>query len=160
MKEKLLLFFLILNATFSFAQSIERSVISNVGGVMSNTDISVSFTIGESIVGLIVDDNSVDQGFWAGKGILVIPLSPEEEPSNILVYPNPVVEEVTVFVSRNKVVGIELFAVNGQRTHSQKIEENKLEYKIDMAYMAKGVYVLKLFLEGNSETKAYKLIKE
>ena len=160
MKEKLLLFFLILNTTFSFAQSIERSVISNVGGVMSNTDISVSFTVGEPVVGLIADANSVDQGFWAGKGILVIPLSPSEEPSDILVYPNPVVEEVTVFTSENKVVGIELFAVNGQRVFSQKIEENKLEYKIDMAYMAKGVYVLKLFLEGNSETNVYKLIKE
>ena len=160
MKEKLLLFFLILNTTFSFAQSIERSVISNVGGVMSNTDISVSFTVGEPVVGLIADANSVDQGFWAGKGILIIPLSPDEEPSDILVYPNPVVEEVTVFTSENKVVGIELFAVNGQRVFSQKIEENKLEYKIDMAYMAKGVYVLKLFLEGNSETNVYKLIKE
>ncbi|CAM4129710.1 T9SS type A sorting domain-containing protein [Zobellia nedashkovskayae] len=160
MKEKLLLFFLILNTTFSFAQSIERSVISNVGGVMSNTDISVSFTVGEPVVGLIADANSVDQGFWAGKGILIIPLSPGEEPSDILVYPNPVVEEVTVFTSENKVVGIELFAVNGQRVFSQKIEENKLEYKIDMAYMAKGVYVLKLFLEGNSETNVYKLIKE
>ena len=160
MKEKLLLFFLILNTTFSFAQSIERSVISNVGGVMSNTDISVSFTVGEPVVGLIADANSVDQGFWAGKGILIIPLSPDEEPSDILVYPNPVVEEVTVFTSENKVVGIELFAVNGQRVFSQKIEENKLEYKIDMAYMAKGVYILKLFLEGNSETNVYKLIKE
>ena len=160
MKKKLLFFFLILTATFSFAQSIERSVISNVGGVMNNADISVSFTIGEPVVGLIADDNSVDQGFWAGKGILVIPLSPGEEPSDILVYPNPVVEEVTVFVSQNKVVGIELFAVNGQRVLSQKVEENKLEYKIDMAYMAKGVYVLKLFLEGNFETNVYKLIKE
>ncbi|CAM4090646.1 T9SS type A sorting domain-containing protein [Zobellia nedashkovskayae] len=160
MKEKLLLFFLILNTTFSFAQSIERSVISNVGGVMSNTDISVSFTVGEPVVGLIADANSVDQGFWAGKGILIIPLSPGEEPSDILVYPNPVVEEVTVFTSENKVVGIELFAVNGQRVFSQKIEENKLEYKIDMAYMAKGVYVLKVFLEGKSETNVYKLIKE
>ncbi|MUH37277.1 T9SS C-terminal target domain-containing protein [Zobellia amurskyensis] len=160
MKRKLLLFFLSVSATFSFAQSIERSVVSNVGGTMTGADISVSFTIGEPIVGLVAENNSVDQGFWAGKGILVIPLSPGEEPSSILVYPNPVIEEVTVFTGQNKVFGIELFAVNGQRILNQKVEASQLEYKIDMAYMAKGVYVLKLYLEGNTESKAYKLIKE
>ncbi|CAM3406498.1 T9SS type A sorting domain-containing protein [Zobellia roscoffensis] len=160
MKIKLLFFFLTVSATFSFAQSIDRSVISNVGGTMASADVSVSFTIGEPIVGLVVNDDSVDQGFWAGRGILVIPLSPGEEPSDILVYPNPVIEEVTVFTSQNKVFGIELFSVNGQRVISQQIENTQLEYKIDMAYMAKGVYVLKLYLENNSETKEYKLIKE
>ncbi|CAM4165675.1 T9SS type A sorting domain-containing protein [Zobellia roscoffensis] len=160
MKIKLLFFFLTVSATFSFAQSIDRSVISNVGGTMASAEVSVSFTIGEPIVGLVVNDDSVDQGFWAGRGILVIPLSPGEEPSDILVYPNPVIEEVTVFTSQNKVFGIELFSVNGQRVISQQIENTQLEYKIDMAYMAKGVYVLKLYLENNSETKEYKLIKE
>ncbi|MBU2948110.1 T9SS type A sorting domain-containing protein [Zobellia uliginosa] len=160
MNKKLLFFYLIINSTFSSAQSLERSVISNVGGTMTGTDLTVSFTVGEPIVGLVVNDNSVDQGFWAGKGILVIPLSLEEEPSNILVYPNPVVEEVTVFTDQNKVLGIELFAMNGQRVLSQRVDEAKLEYNIDMAYMAKGVYVLKLYLENNSETKEFKLIKE
>ncbi|WP_276168479.1 T9SS type A sorting domain-containing protein [Zobellia alginiliquefaciens] len=160
MKIKLLLFFLTVSATFSFAQSIDRSVVSNVGGTMASAEVSVSFTIGEPIVGLVVNDDSVDQGFWAGRGILVIPLSPGEEPSDILVYPNPVIEEVTVFTSQNKVFGIELFSVNGQRVISQQIENTQLEYKIDMAYMAKGLYVLKLYLENNSETKEYKLIKE
>ncbi|WP_400071497.1 T9SS type A sorting domain-containing protein [Zobellia russellii] len=160
MKAKLLLFFLSVSTTFSFAQSIERSVVSNVGGTMASAEVSVSFTIGEPIVGLVGENNSVDQGFWAGKGILVIPLSPGEDPSNILVYPNPVIEEVTVFTSQNKVYGIELFSVNGQRVLNQKVETSKSEYKIDMAYMAKGVYVLKLYIEGSTDSKAFKLIKE
>ncbi|CAZ95961.1 T9SS type A sorting domain-containing protein [Zobellia galactanivorans] len=160
MKKTLLLVLLCLGVGGSFAQSIERSVISNVGGTMATSTMSVSFTIGEPAVGLLMETNSVDQGFWAGKGIWVMPMTPGEEPLDILVYPNPVVEEVTVFTGRNEVYGIELFAVNGQQVFTQKIDELELEYKVDMAYMAKGVYVLKLYLEGRSETKEYKLIKE
>lgn len=159
MKEKAILVCLLFIATFSFAQSIGRSVISSVGGIMNSSDINVSFTIGEPVVGLVANNNSVDQGFWAGNGILIIPLNIEEE-DDIIVYPNPVIEHVVVAAPKSNIYGIELFAVNGQRVSSQIIEAEKTEYEIDMTYFSNGVYVLKLYLEGGLETQEYKLIKK
>ncbi|WP_209400846.1 T9SS type A sorting domain-containing protein [Pseudozobellia sp. WGM2] len=142
-----------------FAQSIDKSIISSAGGLLVSADISMGFTIGESAVGYLLNNNSVDQGFWAGKGILVIPLSIEEEHIDIVVYPNPVVEELTVFSGNSEVLAIQLFSVNAQRVFIQTSNASEVEHIIDMSYLTKGVYILQLLIKGKGELKEYKIIK-
>jgi len=141
------------------AQSLEKTVFSPAGQPTQNSGISINFTIGEPIVGLISDKETIGQGFWAGKGILVIPLSITESPSRIVVYPNPVVEELTVFTGDEKILGLQLFAVNAQRVLVQKVDAPQLEHKIDMSHLTKGVYVLQLYVGGNKELQEFKIIK-
>ena len=141
------------------AQSIDKSIISSAGGLLVSADISMGFTIGESAVGYLLNSNSVDQGFWAGKGILVIPLSIEEEHIDIVVYPNPVAEELTVFSGNSEVLAIQLFSVNAQRVFIQTSNASEVEHIIDMSYLTKGVYILQLLIKGKGELKEYKIIK-
>ncbi|MEP4028876.1 MAG: T9SS type A sorting domain-containing protein [Nonlabens ulvanivorans] len=135
-------------------------MVASQGNTLGNADISVGFTVGEPLVGLIAGDGAVDQGFWTGYGLLIIPLSLEEDDIEILVYPNPVIESVTVTSPEHSIDGMELFAINGQKVSSQLFDTGTTENEIDMFTHANGVYVLRLYIAERTEIKEYKLIKK
>ncbi|WP_430426720.1 T9SS type A sorting domain-containing protein [Maribacter litoralis] len=160
MKRQLLLYTCLFYSICSIAQSIDRSVVASQGNTLGNADISVGFTVGEPLVGLIAGDGAVDQGFWTGYSLLIIPLSLEEDDIEILVYPNPVTESVTVTSPESSIDGMELFAINGQKVSSQFFDTGNTENEIDMTTHANGVYVLRLYVAERTEIKEYKLIKK
>lgn len=150
---------LLVTTTFLSAQSMDKSRISNAGTSFAEGGISLSFTIGEPIVGMVTNEESIDQGFWAGS-LIVESITKEENLDGILVYPNPVADELTVFTNNQKVFGITLFAVNGQRALQQEVDASLLEHKIAFNYLTKGVYVLRLYVEGDNKGKLFKIIKK
>ncbi|WP_116770886.1 T9SS type A sorting domain-containing protein [Maribacter litoralis] len=160
MKRQLLLYTCLFYSICSIAQSIDRSVVASQGNTLGNADISVGFTVGEPLVGLIAGDDAVDQGFWTGYSLLIIPLSLEEDDIEILVYPNPVIESVTVTSPESSIDGMELFAIHGQKVSSQFFDTGNTENEIDMTTHANGVYVLRLYVAERTEIKEYKLIKK
>ncbi|KSA14463.1 hypothetical protein I600_1064 [Maribacter dokdonensis DSW-8] len=135
-------------------------MVASQGNTLGNDDISLGFTVGEPLVGLIAGDGAIDQGFWTGYGLLIIPLSLEEDDIEILVYPNPVIESVTVTSPEHSIDGMELFAINGQKVSSQLFDTGTTENEIDMTIHADGVYVLRLYIAERTEIKEYKLIKK
>ncbi|WP_084684643.1 T9SS type A sorting domain-containing protein [Maribacter forsetii] len=160
MKRQLLLFTCLFYSICSIAQSIDRSVVASQGNTLGNADISVGFTIGEPLVGLVAEDGAVDQGFWTGYGLLITPLSLDEDDIEILVYPNPVIESVTVTSPEHNIDGMELFAINGQKVSSQLFDTGTTKNEIDMTTHANGVYILRLYIAERTEIKEYKLIKK
>ncbi|NHF60445.1 T9SS type A sorting domain-containing protein [Flavobacteriaceae bacterium TP-CH-4] len=150
-----ILFFLVFKA---ISQSAEKTVVSNGGTSTTNAQTILNFTIGEPIVGLVNSSISVDQGFWAG-GLFVESLQPGIELGGIVVYPNPVGDELNIYTNNNEVIGITLFAVNGQRVLKKKVEASRLEHRLGVHHLSKGVYVLRLVIKGGSEEKLFKVIK-
>lgn len=148
---------LILITSFLSAQTAAKNTISNAGVELSNPEHSISFTIGEPIVGLIGNGESIDQGFWAGS-LFVETITPEKELGGIVVYPNPMINELNIHTNNNPVFGITMFAVNGKMALKQKVESTQVEHKIDVNHLAKGMYVLRLLIE-NGEEKLFKVIK-
>ena len=141
------------------AQSISKDIYASAGESLGGTSATINFTVGEPVVGLVSSSESIDQGFWSSSGILVIPLTVNQSPIEIVVYPNPVIEELTISAGHTKVLGIQLFAVNAQRVLVQRVDATQLDHKIDMSYLTRGVYILQLFLEGHDELREYKIIK-
>ncbi len=161
MMKKLLTYFLMFTVTVICAQNVGKTVVASSGGTVTNAEVTVGYTIGEPIVGPVGSDTRIDQGFWAGGELIVEPINDgEEDLSGILVYPNPVESELTIFTNNKEIYGITLFAVNGKRVLKQKVDSIQLEYKIDMSYLAKGMYVLRLFVEGDNKGKLFKIIKK
>lgn len=157
---KLLLTFLLLFFTATLtAQTMAKNTVSNAGIEMSNSEYTVSFTIGEPIIGLIANNESIDQGFWAGS-LFVEPITVEKELGGITVYPNPMVNELHIETNNNPVYGITMFAVNGKMALKQKVESTLLEHKIEVSHLAKGMYILRLLIEGTDEEKLFKVIKK
>ncbi|MEP3208274.1 MAG: T9SS type A sorting domain-containing protein [Maribacter sp.] len=150
---------LILTTATLSAQSIDKTVVASAGSTMSVSELTIGYTIGESIVGFTTNENTIDQGFWAGS-LQVENITEQKDLDGIVVYPNPVVNELSIFTDKNEVYGITLFAVDGSGVLKQTVEPTRLEHKIDLSYLSRGVYILRLFIKGDTEEKLFKIIKK
>jgi len=156
---KFLLFNILLFITIGLSgQTAAKNTISNAGIEMSSPEYTISFTVGEPIVGMISNNESIDQGFWAGS-LFVEPITEEKELGGIVIYPNPMINELNIQTNNNPVLGVTMFAVNGKMALKQKVESTELNHKIDVSHLAKGMYVLRLTIENVKEEKLYKVIK-
>lgn len=156
---KLLLTYVLLGFGVSTsAQAISKTVMANGGGALTNSEIQLNSTIGEPIVRMVSNELSLDQGFWAGS-LFVEPLTPSEALDGIVVFPNPVEEVLNIFTNNTRVYGITLFSMEGRMVLQKKVDETKTEHLIDASILAKGVYVLQVFVTGKAEEKLFKVIK-
>lgn len=155
----LLTYILILSMALLSAQSTDKTVFANTGNSMANTEVYIGFTIGEPLVGMVHNDVSIDQGFWAGSLIVEL-ITAVVDLNGIKVYPNPVLHDLNIYTDGNKVYGITLFGVDGKRALKQKVDSSLLEHSINLSYLTSGIYVLRLLVEGNNEEKLFKIIKK
>ena len=156
---KLLLTHLFLGlATYASAQTVGRTVIASGGEALTNGNIQLNSTIGEPLIGMVTNELIIDQGFWAGS-LFVEPLTPVKTLGGIVVFPNPVENNLNIFTNNNKVYGITLFSMEGRMVLQKKVDEAITEHRIDASILAKGVYILQVFVEGESEEKLFKVIK-
>lgn len=146
-------------ATSINAQTLDKTIISSGGESLSNADIQVNLTIGEPLVGIIENELSLDQGFWAGS-LRVEPMLEEEELGGIIIYPNPVEDQLNIFTNNNAVFGITLFSVDGRMAMKKQVDSSLLEHNINLSFLAKGFYVLRLFVEDDKQEKLFKIIKK
>ncbi|WP_298309663.1 T9SS type A sorting domain-containing protein [uncultured Aquimarina sp.] len=155
-------FMLLCFAITSQSQSIDTSAISNSGGSNSNTSHSITFTIGETIIGTITNSESIDQGFWSGIASLNVLSTEEFQFSNsaISIYPNPVLDFFTIRIPDINSYTISLFNLNGQEIIHQKINTSLVDNRIDISSLSQGVYLLKLSIPTTNENKTFKIIKK
>ena len=159
MMKLLLTYFLTFTGALISAQTIDKDVTASAGSEMSTSEFTIGYTIGEPIVGMAKAEGSVDQGFWTGS-LKVEPITAENDLDGIKVYPNPVENELTIFTDNNEIFGITLFGMNGQRVFKQNVASTQLEHTIDLSYLSKGVYILRLFIKDDAEEKLFKIIKK
>lgn len=157
--KSILTYLLVLTIAGVSAQSIDKTVLASAGNEITTSTVAIGFTIGEPIVGFIGNEDTIDQGFWAGP-LQVEKITKKKDLNGIVVYPNPVVSELTIFTDNNEIHGIAIFGVDGRRAFKQTVEINQLEHKIDLSHLSKGVYILRLFMKDNSEAKLFKIIKK
>ena len=156
---KILLTYLLLGlATFASAQTISKTVIASGGEAMTNGEIQLNSTFGEPLIGMVTNEFIIDQGFWAGS-LFVEPLTPTETLGGIVVFPNPVGDELNIFTNNNRVYGITLFSMEGRMVLKKKVDESQTQHIFDASILAKGVYVLQVLVEGDTEEKLFKVIK-
>lgn len=159
MKKVLFTTFLLFTISICKAQTLDKLTMSIAGEVQSNAELLINFTIGEPLIGMVFKESSVDQGFWAGS-LQVIPITEVEYLNGIIIYPNPVTDELNIYADNNAIYGITLFAVDGKMALKKKIDETLLTHTIDTSHLAKGMYVLRLFIEGSDQEKLFKVIKK
>jgi len=146
---------------FTKAQDITKEVIANAGAPSTTANMELNFTLGEAIIGLVGNKNSVlDQGFWASFNIndLLQPNSDNE--TGIVVYPIPVEEVLNIATGQRQLFGLQLFAIDRRIVLSETTDVDQVEHQIEMGTIAPGVYVLQLFLRDENEPVLFKIIKE
>jgi len=79
---------------------------------------------------------------------------PEMNKNNLLIYPIPATDQVTIEVPQKAT--IEILNIQGQVIQQQQIQQGKTD--MDISELAKGVYILRLF--SNDKTEVRRIVKE
>ncbi len=139
-------------------QSTSPEVVSAAGAHFSNATHQISFTIGESVIATHSNaGNTLTQGFHQTK-LDVISLDEISLVENIQVYPNPVLQSLTIYTTGG--VGqltLHMYASDGREVLFKKITAEG-EETIDVSSLAKGSYNLQL-IDSNQSIQSFSIIK-
>ncbi len=147
------------------AQSITSQSVNSGGTKMSQTNGSLSFTVGELLVLGQTDSqgNTLGNGFTAGATISTVSiLEPNAEVLNVKVYPNPTTDLVTVNIQDTKLseVILEIKDINGKVISTEKYAGITNNIGINTASWTIGIYFLHLKNNENQVVGTYKIIKQ
>jgi len=153
MSKKIILIILLFSAVIS---TKAQKVVSSGGDYQERSSGSLSWTIGEPVVGTVSNGNVITQGFQQSR-LIIANISEVKNPQvKVLVFPNPTSEFLTVKLSEDQTYTMQLFNLNGQLLMEQKTKST--ESKINMTIYTKGTYLLKLI--NNKESNTYQIIKQ
>ncbi|MBU8922717.1 MAG: T9SS type A sorting domain-containing protein [Bacteroidales bacterium] len=160
---------LLLPPPASSQTTITRAVIGNGGGDTQNSTYQVDHTIGQPVIGKLVDAGSVHQvGFWYVPWYLV---TGDEDINTIPVacrlyqnYPNPFnpVTTIRFALTGPSLVELKIYDVAGRVVRTlinKEMDAGLHEFPIDSRNLASGVYFYRLKAAGFSDTKKMILLR-
>ena len=163
MKHKMYLLLLtLLVVGIGHAQSLGQVVMSNSGTTLSGASNTLSFTLGEPVIGNISNGESLGQGFWLG-AIEEAVLGAEDFTleTNATVYPNPVKDLLNIRFEdmAGEDFEIALYDIRGTVVMQREFTNSSGTELLNFEAFAAGVYVLKVVQTASGKNKTFKLIK-
>lgn len=163
--KKLHIFFLLLLITgLSFGQQMQPSAISNGGGNFSNSDVKMSFTIGQPVTGLVMHTSvKVTQGFQ--QNYLVEPDAITEwakKNLEIEIFPVPANDQLTVSIKGNlhEDLFLVLFDIQGNQLDKIPYPNSGQSIQLDLTEHKSGIYLLKIKRNNGEPMASYKIVKK
>jgi hypothetical protein len=141
------------------AQQAKQDVIATAGGFNSTSGVSVSWTLGETIVPTYSSPNTIlTQGFQQLITVKTIEENLELQVT-ISLYPNPTSDVIKIVFDKpvEEEVQVCLFNSAGSIVKTDFIEPLMLEKQIGLQDLTSGIYILRL-IRGNL-TNVYKVVK-
>lgn len=151
--------------SYSHAQSIAPQSINSGGTSVSQSNGSLSFTVGELVVLSMSDSegNTLGGGFTSGATISTASIQePDVALLDVKVYPNPTTDLITVAIQETQlsIVEIEVSDINGKVISTEKYSGFSTKIGINSAFWVNGTYFLTLKDERNSVLGIYTIIKQ
>ena len=151
-----LLFLLVSSSTF--AQSISKQVIGAAGKTQSNSNLKVSWTTGEPVVGLMTaGGNQLGNGYYPAMDIQALSIDDVTLNVEIKVYPNPTSQSLYVSHPELNSFGIQIVDLNGKQVYAGTIEK---EVPLDVSSYTQGMYLVTIEDTTNHKKNTYKIIKK
>jgi hypothetical protein len=149
--QHLLFFLLMLTVSAASAQNLTPEAVTSVGVKMTQSNGSLSFTVGELVVEPMTDanGNTLGGGFTSGaaNSTTVLPVTlPESEVLSVNVYPNPTADMLTVDVqhaSLDRFV-LELNDVFGKLLYTGTYAGMSNRIGVNLSQYSAGSYILNL----------------
>lgn len=153
-----------LMGTMSYAQSIAPQSVNSGGAKMTQTNGSLSFTVGELVVLSQTDSdgNTLGGGFTAGATLTTVSIQETDAAVlDVKVYPNPTTELVNIQINHSTIdqVVVTITDLQGKEVYSGKYAGISNVIGINTASYATGTYVLSLKNLNNQVLGTYKIIK-
>lgn len=147
-------------SAISFSQTtIEKSSISSGGNSTTNGTLSIDSTIGEVAVNETTAGNiHISEGFISSKMLTTLGVNTFSSLENVLIYPNPTVDIITVNLKESDTYSISVFNTTGKELNTLKTSKTKQQISLE-AY-ASGIYILVIKNTSKQQYKTFKIIKQ
>ena len=156
--KKTILFFVLSVPFFGGAQSISKQVIGTAGKTQTNSNLKVSWTTGEPVVGLMTaGGNQLGNGYYPAMDIQSLSIDDVTLNVEIKVYPNPTSQSLYVSHPELNSFGIQIVDLNGKQVYAGTIEK---EVPLDVSSYTQGMYLVTIEDTTNHKKNTYKIIKK
>ena len=149
---------LLLVSSSIFAQSISKQVISTAGKTQTNSDLKVSWTTGEPVVGLMTaGGNQLGNGYYPAMDLQALSVEDNTLEAQITVYPNPTSQMLYVSHPEINSFGIQIVDLNGKQVYSGTISKDQ---PLDVSNYSQGMYLITIENKEANKKNTYKIIKK
>jgi hypothetical protein len=152
---------LVLTLTFSslsFSQSISKQVIGTSGKTLTNSNLKVSYTVGEPVVGLMTaGGNQLGNGYYPAMDLQALSVEDNVLDVQIKLYPNPTSQSLYVSHTELTSFGIQIVDLNGKQLYSGTINK---EEPLDVSNYTQGMYLVTIENKEANKKNTYKIIKK
>jgi hypothetical protein len=150
------LFFLF--SVFVYSQSISKQVIGAAGATQTNSNLRVSFTVGEPVVGIMTAEGiQLGNGYYPALDMQTLSIEQPELELSFMLYPNPTSQALYVTHPTLPSFHLQMVDVNGKQVFSGFINNNE---PLDVTKFAQGIYVVVIENPENNKKNTYKIIKK
>jgi len=162
LKQKIIAALLVCGGQACMCQVLAPEVMASAGGNFSNSQASLSWTLGEPITNTVTSNNYyLTQGFQqpAPIAVTVLPQTPKGALSAaaVNVYPNPVTSSVYIQRNGGEPLLIQLMDMNGKEILNRTLSPS--ENQLDLGSYAAGAYLLKVLDRQNQLIQSLKIVK-
>jgi len=152
------LIIIVLISSIGQAQTISKQVIGANGKTLSNSNLKVSYTVGEPVVGLMTaGGNQLGNGYHPALNLQALSVEDNVLDVQLRVYPNPTSQSLYVSHPDVNSFGITIVDLNGKQLYSGTI---KKEEPLDVSNYTQGMYLVTVESEITHKKNTYKIIKK
>jgi hypothetical protein len=155
---KLFTFLMLLVSSSFFAQTISKQVIGTAGKTQTNSNLKISWTTGEPVVGLMTaGGNQLGNGYYPAMDIQALSIDDVTLNVEVKVYPNPTSQSLYVSHPEYNSFSIQIVDMNGKQIHTGTIEK---EEPLDVSSYTQGMYLITIEDTTNHKKNTYKIFKK
>jgi hypothetical protein len=155
--KKTILLICILGSLSISAQTISKQVIGSAGRTQSNSNVTLSYTLGETVVGLMTaGGNQLGNGYYPALDLQTLSVEDNILDVQIKVYPNPTTHALYVSHPEVSTFNIQILDLNGKLIYSGIINRDD---PLDVSNFSQGMYLITIDNQDIKKKKSYKIIK-
>ena len=152
------LIIILLVSTLGYSQSISKQVIGAAGKMLTNSNLKLSYTVGEPVVGLMTaGGNQLGNGYYPALNMQVLSIEDNTLDVQLRVYPNPTSQSLYVSHPELNSFGISIADLNGKIIYHSIINK---EEPLDVSNYTQGMYLVTIENKESNKKTTYKIIKK
>ena len=157
-------FFIILSLLFFnfqlFSQSISKQVISTAGSKFDSENSSITFSVGETVVGSMTSEEysiQLGNGYYPSLDLEALNVELNDLSINVSVFPNPYENFIYLTSKENITYELIILDLNGKLVHKGDYKKNE---PVRLGGLSKGTYIARISNKITRQTNSYKIIKK
>ena len=148
----------LLVTTIGYSQSISKQVVGTSGKTLTNSNLKLSYTVGEPVVGLMTaGGNQLGNGYYPALNLQALSVEDNVLDVQLKVYPNPTSHSLYVSHPELNSFGISIVDLNGKQLYSGTINKNQ---PLDVSNYTNGMYMVTIENTITNKKNTYKIIKK